>query len=577
MSRFKIWGLLLTLLLAFALAACGAETAAPTAEPSGEPAATAETTETTVDPTPAPEVEEEVEEGPRKVATFIFTQEFDSLSPIYTGMWFSGITTQIWNAAGWDFDADNNPQPVLVTEIPSLENGGISADGTTITLNLRDDIVWSDGTPLTSADFLFTYEMIMNPANAVGSTYPEELYTSIEAPDDRTVVVTFAEPFVPWTATMFRAILPKHVLQPAFEAEGTLDTAEWNRNPTVGAGPFVFAEWESGSYARFVRNENYYNEPAKIDEIFIRFVPDDAAQVAALQTGDADLGTFIAYSDVPTLKDAGVNILSVPSGYNEGWFFYLGEDGHPALQDVRVRQAIAYGLNRQAINQDLLLGLTQPAISFWDNSPYQAPELEAYPYDMAMANSLLDEAGWVDSNGDGTRDKDGVELVLVHGTTNRQIRQDLQAVAQNQLAEIGITLEIVSQPSDIYFASYAEGGPCGNGELDICESSNTASFPDPDTSRFLCNQIPSDESPDGANDQKLCDEALDALFVQQAAQVDFNARQETFYAISRLMHEQMYWLGIWQDPDIWALSSRLTGVELSGSTPFSNIAEWDIE
>jgi ABC-type transport system substrate-binding protein len=145
------------------------------------------------------------------------------------------------------------------------------------------------------------------------------------------------------------------------------------------------------------------------------------------------------------------------------------------------------------------------------------------------------------------------------------------------LAEIGITLEIVSQPSDIYFASYAEGGPCGNGELDICESSNTASFPDPDTSRFLCNQIPSDESPDGANDQKLCDEALDALFAQQAAQVDFTARQETFYEISRLMHDQMYWLGIWQDPDIWALSSRLTGVELSGSTPFSNIAEWDIE
>lgn len=579
MLRFKTWGLFLTLLLALALAACGAETTAPATETSGETAETTETTETAepaAEPTAVPE-EAPAEDAPRKVATFIFTQEFDSLSPIYTSMWFSGITTEIWNAAAWNFDAGNTPQPVLVTQIPSIENGGISADGTTITLNLRDDLVWSDGEPLTSADFLFTYEMITNPANTVGSTYPEELYTSVETPDAQTVVVTFAEPFVPWAATMFRSILPQHVLAPVFEADGTLDTADWNRNPTVGAGPFTFVEWESGSYARFVRNENYYGEPAKLDEIFIRFVPDDASQVAALQTGDADLGTFIAYSDVPALEDAGIKIVSVTSGYNEGWFFYLGEDGHPALQDVRVRQAIAYGLGRADINNDLLLGLTQPAVTFWDNTPYQAPELEAYPYDPAQAMALLDEAGWVDSNADGTRDKDGVELVLVHGTTNRQIRQDLQAVAQTQLAAIGIKLEITSYPSDVYFASYAEGGPCAVGELDICESSNSPSFPDPDTSRFLCNQIPTDESPDGANDQNLCDETLDALFVKQTTQVDFAERQATFYEISRLMHDQMYWLGIWQDPDIWALSNRLTGVELSGSTPFSNVAEWDIQ
>jgi peptide/nickel transport system substrate-binding protein len=190
---------------------------------------------------------------------------------------------------------------------------------------------------------------------------------------------------------------------------------------------------------------------------------------------------------------------------------------------------------------------------------------------------MLDEAGWVDSNGDGVRDKDGVELILVHGTTSREIRQDQQAVAQQNLADCGIKLDILNFASDIYFAGYGEGGPCHTGQLDICESSNSPSFPDPNTSRFMCNEIPSDELPDGNNSSHLCDERLDELFQLQSTQVDFKERQKTFYEISQLMYDEVYWLGIWQDPDTFALSGRLTNVKISGSTPFYNITEWDIQ
>jgi peptide/nickel transport system substrate-binding protein len=105
-----------------------------------------------------PAVDDGVVDDPaaRKVATFIWTQEPDSLNPMYTTMWFSVITQQIWNCDAWDYDVNNLPHPVLVTELPSAENGGISEDGTTLTFTLRDDIVWSDGEPITSADFLFT-------------------------------------------------------------------------------------------------------------------------------------------------------------------------------------------------------------------------------------------------------------------------------------------------------------------------------------------------------------------------------------------------------------------------------------
>lgn len=601
-NRSNALTILLLLLVMALVVACAPQTPASTTEeqPPAEPAPVDETEAEVAEPSEAP-AEEPVEEeepeaaeepaaeetaeepaaeapetGDRKVATFIFTQEFDTLSPLYTGMWFSTITHQLWNDWAWEFDENNEPVPVLVTEIPSQENGGISEDGTTITFNLRDDIQWSDGTPITSDDFVFTYEMIMDPGNIVQSTYPYDSIASVGAPDETTVVVTFSEPFAPWISTLWHSLLPAHILRPVFEAEGTLDEAAWNLAPEVSAGPYVFAEWESGSFARFVRNENYYGEAPLIDEIFIRFVPDDASQVAALQAGDGDLGTFIAYSDIPTLEAASVEIMAVPSGFNEGWYFYLAEDGHPALQDVAVRQAIAMAFDRFTLVNDLLLGATNVSATLWDNMPYVDPTIEPWPYDPEQANALLDEAGWVDTNGDGVRDKDGVELILSHGTTIREIRQDSQAVAQQQLAEVGIQLELQSYDPDILFAGYADGGPAASGELDIFQWSDAPFFPDPDHYYWLCSEIPSDEAPDGGNWQRICDEELDAMFQMQATQVNVEERQETFYQITRHMFDNVYWLGLWQDPDIWAISERLENVTMSGVTPFFDIEHWDI-
>jgi len=541
-----------------------------------KPAATP-TTPPPAAPTTAPTAPPPTQPPARKVATFIWTQEFDVLNPLYTNMWFSSITQQIWNCWAWDFDDQNNPHPVLVKEMPSTENGGISPDGRVITLKLRDDIVWSDGTPITSEDFVFTYEMTMSPKNTVASTFPYDKLEKVEAPDPKTVVMTFKEPFAAWQATLWHGLLPAHVLRPVFEKEGTIDTAEWNRAPTVGCGPFVFKEWESGSFARFVANDNYWLGRPKIDEIFIRFVPDDASQVAALKAGDGDLGTFIAYSDIPTLEQAGVQMVKVFSGYNEGWYFYLHpEKGHPALKDVKVRQAIALAFDRFSVCKDLLLGLTKPPATYWANTPWQDPTLEPWPYDPERAKQLLDEAGWKDTNGDGVRDKDGVELVLTLGTTTREIRRDVQAVAQQQLAQVGIKLELANADSDIFFGSYGEGGPCATGQYDIFEYSTVTNYPDPETADWLCKEIPSDENPAGVNWQAVCDEELDGLFKLQATQVDPAERMKTFHQITRLIYEKVYWLGVWEDPDIWAVGPRLKNVRLSGATPFFNIVEWDL-
>ena len=569
--RKLTWPALLAFLLVLTLGVVACTTGGSTTD---TPAATEESA------AEEPVAEEPAADGGRKIATFIWTQEFDSLSPMYTAMWFTSTTYQLWNVRAWHFDENNDVIPILVTEIPSEDNGGISEDGLTLTFKLRDDIVWSDGTPVTSDDFVFTYNMFVDPANTVNSTYPYDQIASIDNPDPQTVVVTFDEPFAPWLSWMWQSILPSHVLQPVFDEAGTLDEAEWNLAPTVGIGPYRFAEWESGSFARFVRNENWHGDSPNIDEIFIRFVPDDASQVAALQNGEGDLGTFIAYSDVPALQNAGINIMTQPSGYNEGWFFFIGDDlvpGHPALQDVRVRQAIAMAIDRDTMNQDLLLGLTNTPISYWDSLPdYVSPDIESYTYDPEQANGLLDEAGWVDTNGDGVRDKDGVELILVHGTTTRETRQDSQAVAQQQLAEVGIRLEIQNYDSSVFFASYGSDGPSYNGELDIMQWSDASSYPDPDWYYWLCSEIPTDDYPDGGNAQRICNEELDALFQLQLTQTDPAERKQTFHQITKIMHDEVYWLGLWQDPDVWAVGPRLQNVRFAGPTPLFSITEWDI-
>ena len=181
--------------------------------------------------------------------------------------------------------------------------------------------------------------MIMSDKNAVNTRSPYDTIASLETPDDHTVVITFTDPFAPWEATLFSGstsgtpIIPKHILQPVFDAEGTLDTAAWNKAPTVGCGPFVFDEWQSGSFARFVANDNFWLGRPKLDELFFQFVPDDASQIAALVAGDGDIGTFFAYSDVPQLKKAGITILNSFSGYNEGMYINMhAEKGNPALK-----------------------------------------------------------------------------------------------------------------------------------------------------------------------------------------------------------------------------------------------------
>ena len=585
-SRWRNWlsGVAVTGLL---LAACGpASTPIPLDEPTvspteapaeptqaGDPTAVAEPT------TAAPEAE-----GTVKVS---FVQEPDALNPLYTTMYFSSITRDLWLRGMFIFDDQLNPIPQLAAEVPSTENGGISEDGLTITVKVRDGVTWSDGEPVTAEDFVFTYDMIVSDKNTVSTRYPyDDVVESVTAPDSSTVVIKLTRVFAAWRTSLFLFVLPKHVLQPVFDADGTLDNASWNREPTVGVGPYVFEEFQSGSHLSFVANPNWI-EPPQIQRFFIQIVPDDAAQEAAIIAGDVDLGVFLSSDQIERIEAGGdIKVVAVQSGYDESWFLNVREGlAHPAMLDKNVRRALALATDRFSIVESLLVADLNPVnATFWSNNPpYGSDSIEPYPFDPDEAMRLLDEAGWIDSDGDGIRDKeiDGakVDLTLRYVTTTRELRKNVQALVAQQWEAVGIGAELRNFESDQFFAQYDENGPIAIGDFDVAEwSSVPTSFPDPDASEtWRCADVPSDDNPSGENWTGYCSAELDALLEEQSSLTDFDARKAVYEQIQQLMYDDTAYIGIWLDPDLWSVNQRVQGVSIGGVNPFWNISTWSLK
>ena len=572
--------------LSMLLAACGpASTPIPVDEPTTAPtqASTGSDATTAPEPTAAPTAAA-TGSGTVKIS---FVQEPDSLNPIYTSMYFSAITRDFWLRGLFIFDDQLNPVPQLAAEVPSTENGGISADGKTITVKLRDGVKWSDGEPVTADDVVFTYDMIVSDKNTVQTRYPyDTVIDSVSAADPATVVIKLKEVFAAWRTSLFTYVLPKHVLQPVFDADGTLDNAEWNRAPTVGVGPFVFEEFESGSHLSFVANPNWF-EPPTVQRVFIQIVPDDAAQEAAIIAGDVDLGLFLSSDQIERLEAGGdVKVVAVQSGYDEGWFLNLREGlAHPAMLDKNVRLALALATDRFTIVKDLLKEDLNPVnATFWSNNPpYASKTLEPYPFDPEKAKSLLDDAGWIDSDGDGIRDKmiDGtkVDLVLRYVTTTRELRKNVQAVVAQQWEAVGIKADLRNVEADQFFAGYADQGPVAIGDFDVAEWSDLpTSFPDPDASeKWRCADIPTDENPTGQNQGGYCNPEFDALLEQQSGITDADARIAVYEQIQQMMYDDVAYIGLWLDPDLWSINQRVEGVSIGGVNPFWNVTTWNLK
>lgn len=424
----------------------------------------------------------------------------------------------------------------------------LSEDERTYTFHLRDDVTWSDGVPFTADDVIFTIEAIMNPDNAsemYANFVTEEGAVEIEKVDEYTVSFTFpnATPAHLEAFAYQIYIEPEHV----FADVTDYDTYQF-ADTVVGTGPYILTEYSAGSYLKFEKNENYFANTPSIDTIVFRIITSDDSAMVAIQSGEVDAwATTPAYLEQIDLE---ANNLTAYS-FNQGRVGYLDINCR-TVTDVRVRQAIFYALNREELATaayldheyyDDVYTFLPPNNGFYDDST-----TERYDTDLEKAQALLAEAGV--SN-----------LTLTVGYSSSDTTQEVWALlAQQELAQIGITLELApteasaysnalyeeEKPFDLFFGGYIMGS-------------------DPQTYADLY------QSNSASNYSGIASDAIDSLFAQGIATFDEAERQTIYTELQKVIQDEACFYPIASNSYIVIFNNRVGGIEDSGLIPIYTI------
>jgi peptide/nickel transport system substrate-binding protein len=437
--------------------------------------------------------------------------------------------------------------------IPGLaESWEASDDGLTYTYTLREGLTWSDGEPLTADDIAWTIntsrdqEWINHAATTVN--------LDATAIDDRTVQIVSSVPD-PKLPTMDVYIVPRHIWETP--SEGEIDT--YDALDGVGSGPFTLQEWKAGQSWTMIANPNYWGGEPAIDQVVFRIFTNPDAMVAALQEGEIDAAHLIPSASFEELQDD-PDIEAVAG--RQGGFTELamngmaGEigDGHPALQDLNVRHAIAHAIDRDVMFDRVVIGLGEKGVglSVSADPVWKAdiPVDEQYNYDPEEAMRLLDEGGYVDTNGDGTREMPGGGEELVFRYAERSESEQGPAIRDfitGFLTEVGIGTEVSvfddTQLTDVI----------ASGEYDLFSWGWTPFVdPDPMLSYFTCAQVTTDIESVGYNDANWCDPRYDELYEQQKVELDRDKRIEIVHEMLRLFYEESTYIVLYEDADTQA-------------------------
>lgn len=522
-------------------------------------------------------------------------QEPPKLSPWADNTFGSLITVNFTNRDLWDWDTNREIYPIMAAEIPSFENGGVVTldnGNTQVTVHLREGMKWTDGEPITTDSCLFWHELMMDPTKGAvqRGNYPDAV-ESFEVVDDTTFVITYNKPWPDWSNDAPPSCaLPAHIMRPIVEAEGTIDNAPQGIGQNVvGYGPYKLDEWAVGSQITLTKNPNWDQEPGKFDRIILRFITDTAQMLNALEAGEIDV-TFNWSDDLVDSYSAieNVEVFKTDGVYGDAVWMNVGNykgtgEAHPMLGDPKVREAIVRAIDRATLAEELIApGVSVP--KSWTPEQFWAEDLPFWDYDVDKANALLDEAGWVDSNGNGTRDKDGQELVLRFFTTTRQIRMDYQVVIQEYLSEVGVGTQLLPVPSNILFAPFSDRGILDTGDFDLAIfalSSNALSpaFAAPDW--FGCGNTPSAESPTGKNGWGACDPEFDRLDLEVSSTVDPVKRLELAGEAQKHFFDMGFWHGLYMRPTWYAVDTTVVNVDEAVKSPgtlasnyFNHIEYW---
>ena len=405
------------------------------------------------------------------VLKLIWWQGAVHLNPHFAGGTKEQDATRIFYEALAGWDSEGNLIPMLATEIPSRANGGLSADGTTVTWKLKRGVTWHDGKPFTADDVVFTAKYAGDPATATVTvgTYKD---IKVEKIDSHTVRVVFPKPTPFWAEPLVGnvgMILPQHVFGDFIGAKSRENPA--NVKP-VGTGPYKFVDFKPGDMLRAEANPTYHvaNQPF-FDALELKGGGDAlSAARAVLQTGEFDFAWNLAVEDeiLKRLEAGGKGTLVflvgsdiefVSLNVTDPWKEVDGERAsaksrHPAFSDKAVREAMALLVDRKGV-VDFIYGRGGVATANFLNNPprYRSPNTK-FDFNIDKANQILDAAGWK-KGADGIRAKGDVKLKFVFQTSVSQPRQKTQAIIKDACTKAGIDLELKSVTAAVFFGSDA--------------------------------------------------------------------------------------------------------------------------
>ncbi|MFK7938919.1 MAG: peptide ABC transporter substrate-binding protein [Roseovarius sp.] len=497
------------------------------------------------------------------------------------------------------YDQTGTMVPWLVDTVPTVQNGGVSADLTTITWTLSDGITWSDGTPLTAQDVKFTWEYCTAEGGGCAQIEKFGAIASIDTPDAQTIVVQFngPKPF-PYTAFV-GAEAP--ILQAAQFADcmgAAAPTCTEQNFAPIGTGPFVVSEFRPNDVIQFEANPNY-RDPAKpaFAKVLLKGGGKvDAAARTVLETGEFDYAWNLQLApDVlnrmasggkgqlvqgfGTLVERIMINLSDPSA-DLGAERSTVKHAHPILSDKAVRQALS-----MAIDRPLLVEIGYGDAGRVTCNVVPAPEIYASSAndacatpDVAGANALLDAAGWA-MGPDGVRVKDGTRLSLEFQTATNAVRQDFQALIKDWWRKIGVETELRHIDAAVFFGSDAASPDTFQkffADVEMYANKFDGTDPEAYLSRWQCNQIPSPENQwQGNNMPRYCDAAYDALVAEMQGTGDLMTRADLAKRMNDMLMQDFVILPLVDRGRVSAHANTLGGVILNTwDSELWNIADW---
>lgn len=462
-----------------------------------------------------------------------------------------------------------NPE-TFATEPYLAESWEVSEDLRTWTFHLRQNAVWHDGVPITAEDVKFTYDKIRDPEESTDTYTAAQNFASIDVIDEHTVQIVLNEPNALLPDVLSSGgfePLPKHVFE---QYERLTDAVDVNTRYPVGSGAFRMGDVQPGSHIEVLAFDDFFLGRPQVDGITFKIVRDQNAAVAQIRAGELDWVAIEAVHLAAVRSDPRMEVFSA-----NGTRYVMAainmsdhEPWHTLFSDVRVRKALMYAVDRveitERIGQDLMpiMDGLMPATLTW----IPEPDIEPYRYDPERAMQLLDEAGWVDTNGNGIRDKDGMELsfyVLVD--RGNAVREQITLVLQAAWEAIGMEVEYVATERT---GRWLEETRAGTFPIRV----STFPIPNADWAYRLFH------SQGLNNSQKYVNPEVDRILEATVASPDVEERGRLLKELQEVLHEDPYVMPFFLEPTLHAIDARLENVprsELKLAMPYAYLVSWE--